>query len=173
MKTVIIFLLVIAVIAAVVIAAKMPKTGKTNRGRIGPKPIATANEQGMFWRLIEAFPAPEYVVLTQVSFGAMLTTKDRATRNSFDRKIADFVVTNKGFKVLAIIELDDKSHNGREQQDASRDAILREAGYNVLRYKRTPEAKQLLADVLENPSAESNKLPPAKNTVPMPLHIKT
>ena len=147
MKSIIIFLLVIAVIAAIVIAAKMPKTGKARKGNFGPKSIATANEQGMFWRLIEAFPAPEYIVLTQVSFGAMLTAKNGASRGSFDRKIADFVVTNKGFKVLAVVELDDKSHNGREQQDASRDAILIEAGYKVLRYAKTPDADKLRTDL--------------------------
>lgn len=147
MKTIVIFLLVLLVIAAIVFLKRLPKNERTRRGNFGPKPIATANEQGMFWRLIEAFPAPEYIVLTQVSFGAMLTAKNGASRSSFDRKIADFVVTNKGFKILAVVELDDKSHNGREQQDASRDAILSEAGYNVLRYAKTPDVAKLRADL--------------------------
>lgn len=147
MKTIVIFLLVMLVIAAIVFLKRLPKNEKTRRGNFGPKPIATANEQGMFWRLIEAFPTPEYIVLTQVSFGAMLTAKNGASRSSFDRKIADFVVTNKGFKVLAVVELDDKSHNGREQQDANRDAILSEAGYKVLRYAKTPDVEKLRADL--------------------------
>lgn len=160
--TIIVFVILAVLAAAAFIALKMPKNGKAKKGTFGPKPIATANEQKMFWRLVTAFPAPEYVVLTQVAFGAMLTAKGGASRNSFDRKIADFVVTNKGFKVLAAIELDDSSHKGKEEKDADRDAILIEAGYKVLRYATIPEIEKLQSDLLVDPDratvAETAKL---------------
>lgn len=138
--------LVIAIAAAVAVIARMPK-GKAGKGAFGPRQLVTANEQGMFWRLVSTFPTPEYVVLTQVSFGALLTARGGASRYSFAQKRADFVLTNKSFKVLAVIELDDKSHKGREKDDESRDAMLIEAGYKVLRYTRTPERDRLLSDM--------------------------
>ena len=118
-------------------------------GTFSAKQIATANEQGMYWRLVAAFPAVDFIVLTQVSFGALLLAKGGASRYSFAQKIADFVVTNRGFKVLAIVELDDRSHRGREKQDASRDAMLAEAGYKVLRYTSIPAIELLVQDIKE------------------------
>lgn len=102
----------------------------------------------MFWRLSEAFPKPDYVVLAQVSFGALLTAKQGASRNSFSQKIADFVLTDKAFQVLATIEFDDGSHKGREGRDASRDAMLAQAKYKILRYRSIPSTDKLVADVL-------------------------
>ncbi len=142
--------LAVALIAVVVasIAMKGKQTrGNGKQGTFGPRAIATANEQHMFWKLVKAFPAPEYVVLTQVSFGALLTAKGGASRGSFSQKMADFVLTDKAFTVLAVIELDDSSHKGREDNDRSRDAMLIEAGYKVVRYPRIPEVEKLHADI--------------------------
>ena len=148
------WVLILIAVAAVLVAA-MGKgrgfAGKGKKGTFGPRSLATANEQKMFWRLREAFASPEYVVLTQVSFGALLTAKGGASRYSFAQKRADFVITNKGFKVLAVIELDDSSHKGRESHDAERDEMLVEAGYKVLRYTGIPEAAKLTADVTPPP----------------------
>lgn len=145
-------LLALGVIALMLVLGVLLLKGKgqgrtKEKGFFEAKELATANEQGMFWRLVGALPMPEYVVLTQVSFGALLMAKDGASRYSFAQKRADFVVCNKGFKVLAVIELDDSSHKGNEQKDNDRDAMLIEAGYRVLRYKRIPEVAKLRADI--------------------------
>lgn len=104
----------------------------------------TENEQAMFNRLIGALP--HCIVLAQVSFGALLSSRSRASRNTFDRKIADFVVCDKAFQVLAIVELDDGSHRGNEARDATRDLLLTAAGYRVLRYSRIPNIDRVQAD---------------------------
>lgn len=143
-------LLLVAIFVA--IAALTLAKGRKAKGAFAKRKIATANEQGMYWRLIECFPQPEYVVLTQVSFGAMLIAKNGASRYSFSQKRADFVVADKTFKVLAVIELDDSSHKGREADDAKRDAMLTQAGYKVLRYARIPDTKQLKADLMTPPA---------------------
>ena len=110
------------------------------------KPLLTAREQGMFALLVEALP--EYAVLAQISFGALLCAKTRAGRNRFDRKIADFAICNKKTaEVLALIELDDSSHRGKEAQDAARDDMLTGAGYTVLRYDRVPTAAEVRSDM--------------------------
>ncbi|MFM2276392.1 MAG: hypothetical protein RL211_2264 [Pseudomonadota bacterium] len=140
---------VIAAIAvfAVIATALKPQSGKGKKGTFAKRPLATANEQGMYWRLLECFKQPEYVVFAQVSFGALLTAKQGASRYSFSQKMADFVLLNKAFKVVAVIELDDSSHKGREANDANRDAMLEQAGYNVLRYAKTPDRNKLINDI--------------------------
>lgn len=105
----------------------------------------TENEQAMYFRLVQAFPSG--VVLAQVAFSALIQSKDRATRSTFDRKRADFVICTKAFQVAAVIELDDSSHKGREAQDAKRDSLLQSAGYRVLRYKTIPDIEKLRIDV--------------------------
>jgi very-short-patch-repair endonuclease len=111
----------------------------------------SANEQAMFNRLKGALP--QYTVLAQVSFGALLTARLTATRNTFDRKIADFVVCDPAFQVLAVIELDDASHKKKGERDARRDAMLTAAGYRVLRYSRIPDIDRVQMDFASVPLA--------------------
>lgn len=103
------------------------------------------NEQPMFKRLNEA--VPEYYVLAQVAFSAFMTAKGYATRALFNRKIADFVILDQHFNVVAVIELDDASHNGKEEKDAQRDALIAEAGFKVIRYKKTPDIQKVRTDL--------------------------
>jgi very-short-patch-repair endonuclease len=104
----------------------------------------TAREQAMYNRLVQTLP--DLVVLPQVSFGALLTARTRAARSTFSRKIADFVVCDRSFKVVAVVELGDKGNKGKSQRDADRDALLIEAGYRVLRYPRVPDIGRVEAD---------------------------
>lgn len=107
--------------------------------------LLTSHEQKMYFELTAAVPG--CIVLAQVAFSALLTSKNRATRNRFDRKIADYVVCNKTLTVIAVIELDDSSHKGKEQDDAERDAMLKNAGYNTLRYSKIPTRETIQADI--------------------------
>ncbi|TWI69147.1 uncharacterized protein DUF2726 [Pseudoduganella lurida] len=127
------------------VAAKRPATRKAGGTIVAKQPL-TANEQPMYFRLTQALP--DHVVLSQVAFSALLTTRDQATRNTFNRKVADFVICTKAFEVVALVELDDASHAGRKRQDDSRDALLTRAGYRVLRYARVPDVATLQKDVL-------------------------
>ncbi len=116
------------------------------KGKIRKSRPLSMNEQPTFKKLRETLE-PEYVVLSQVSFGAILWTWSKAVRNRYNRKIVDFVVCDKGFNVVAVIELDDSSHKGKEERDAERDLLLSEAGITVIRYKFTPESSQILEDI--------------------------
>lgn len=150
-----IFVLVMIVVAAGVAFAIINPETKKGLGKIGgtkgkqtpitAKTVLTMNEQPTFHRLKEALP--EYSVLAQVSFCAMITATGWATRNRFNRKMADFVICDKAFNVVAVVELDDSSHKGREDKDAERDAMLTEAGLKVIRYKRTPSKEQIRKDL--------------------------
>jgi very-short-patch-repair endonuclease len=115
--------------------------------------VLTKNEAAMYHRLMQALP--DKVILAQVSFGALLTARSKGARNRFDRKMADFVVCDKALQVLAIIELDDISHRGKEGRDAARDKLLLDAGYRVIRYPRIPNAEKVQADFV--PVVKSEK----------------
>jgi len=148
MKTMwLVLFVVIAIAVAFAVLVKLKSSEKAAKGIVVKRPIATANEQGMFWRLVECFPLPEYIVLTQVGFGALLNAKEGASRYSFPQKMADFVLLDKSFKVIAVVELDDSSHKGRERDDDKRDAMLAQAGYSVLRYGKTPDRAKLMNDI--------------------------
>ncbi|MCX7220399.1 MAG: hypothetical protein NTY70_16170 [Burkholderiales bacterium] len=76
------FFIFVAAIAIAIIAKKLKS--KTATALIKAKIPLTKNEQPMFFRLVEAFP--DQIVLAQVAFSALVTTKERAARNTFDRK---------------------------------------------------------------------------------------
>lgn len=126
------------------LGALKKQNNQRERNPIKGKRILTMNEQPTFLRLKEALP--ENIVLAQVAFSAFMTAKGYATRNLFNRKIADFVVLDQHFNIVAIVELDDSSHQGNEAKDENRDALIAEAGYEVIRYKRTPDIQQIKAD---------------------------
>ena len=123
-----------------------PVINEPKKEHIKSSYILTYHEQAMFKLLKQALP--NYHIFVQVSFSAILWTPDQATRNRFNRKIADFVITCENFLIKAIIELDDVSHIGREQQDAERDQFLKTAGYKVIRYKQLPTIEQIKNDMI-------------------------
>lgn len=140
-----IFLIVIMVLAILSVLKKgESKNRNAKRNPIKGKPIITMNEQPTFMKLKEALP--EHIILAQVAFSAFMTAQGYATRNLFNRKVADFVVLDKAFNIVTIVELDDSSHKGKEKFDAERDALIHEAGFKVIRYKRTPELVQIHRD---------------------------
>lgn len=139
--------LIIGIVVVVLLGIMAGKNKKPRQQHtpIQPKAILTRREQQFFQVLSQALP--RCYIFPQVSFSAILNTKGFYTRSQFNRKIADFVICNEQLGIVAIIELDDSSHKGREQQDATRDAMLNEAGYTVLRYAQIPESWQIQKDL--------------------------
>ena len=141
-----VFLLAVGLLAFVMVARK--NSAQNSSGFVDkPKarPPLTAREQAMYNRLVQTLP--DLVVLPQVSFGALLTARTRAARSSFSRKVADFVVCDRSFKVVAVVAFGgDKVNRGKSQRDLDREALLVEAGYRVLRYPRLPDVGRVEAD---------------------------
>ena len=141
--------IVLLAIAALILFFSMLATRQTGKSRrllrLQSKPVMTARERQMYHLLQTALP--ECTVLAQVAFSALVTAKGWENRNRFNRKVADFVLCSQQLNVLAVIELDDSSHAGRECEDKERDAMLRLAGYDTLRYANFPTQQALRADV--------------------------
>lgn len=108
-----------------------------------------------FLKLLEQ-AVPSLRFHAQVSMGALLNVEAKryakgsvATRNTFDRKMVDFVGQCKQTgMVIVLIELDDPSHdrNKKKAEDAKRDEMLQKAGYFTIRWdcrdKHTPQSIQ-------------------------------
>jgi len=101
------------------------------------KPLMTDNEKEFYVRLVEALP--NHYIFSQVALGALLqpnikgnNRKYYSVRGTFSQKIADYVVCDKAMKVVAIVELDDRTHS--TNKDGKRDAMLEQAGYTVVRW---------------------------------------
>lgn len=112
------------------------------------KALLTPNELEFLSRLEAA--APELRFHAQVSMGAVLDAAvsrkqdpkaHMSARGKFSQKIIDFVAQRRDDgSIVAIIELDDRTHSA--DKDARRDAMLEQAGYNVVRWqsKHKPDA---------------------------------
>lgn len=124
--------------------ASTKKNSKNGETPIIAKRLLTEHEKILFNQLIQL---PNCYVFTQVSLAAFLHTSGWKTRNKFIRKIADFVITDRNLNILAVIELDDKSHDNKVEADMARDKMIQTAGYKILRYRKMPTVDQLYSDV--------------------------
>jgi very-short-patch-repair endonuclease len=131
----------IFVIGVLALVATAVLKGNKTREKPRAKQPMTEREQAMFFRLQQTFP--DLVVMPQMAMSALLTAKAIGTRNTFDRKVADFVVCTKSFNVVCVIELDDASHRNKGAKDKARDAMLQAAGYKTTRFKNIPDVEPL------------------------------
>ncbi|MDO4769551.1 MAG: DUF2726 domain-containing protein [Brachymonas sp.] len=117
--------------------------------------LLSNREREMFGVLKKAFPEPNFTVLSQVSMQALITTpkKDQGARNRYDKKYVDFVICSPSLFVIAVIELDDCTHDRKQDKDAERDAMLASAGIRTVRYRQIPHhlsVEALRADVFNS-----------------------
>ena len=149
-----IFALVLALIFVISTVVKQNRAKSKLPLVLKRKQILTNREQQMFSILSSALP--ECVVLAQVAFSALVTADGWQSRNRFNRKVADFVLCSKNMNVIAVIELDDRSHMGREHHDRERDAMLKQAGYTTIRYPNIPTTETIRQDIEKLLLAEHN-----------------
>jgi very-short-patch-repair endonuclease len=95
-------------------------------------------EQVLYHRLVQALP--DRIVLAQVQVSRVLGVKKGFNfyewNNRIDRMSYDFVVCAMDSSVLAVIELDDKSHGSesRRRADAKKDRATSAAGIRMIRW---------------------------------------
>jgi hypothetical protein len=136
--------------AAIALILRSVKRGRLPAYRY--RPIQTINEAEFFNCLQRALP--NYYIFPQVSMGAFLqpTAADPTTRNSDYYKICskrvDYAVCDKTHKLIAIVELDDRSHD--PAKDKIRDRIVESAGIRTVRFQssKRPTEGEIVAAVL-------------------------
>jgi len=154
-------LLIVAVIVAVVVSALIVKTQGGSSDEIWPfyakKPL-TQSEQILYFRLLNALP--EHIVLAQVQLSRLLGVKKgnnfQSWNNRINRMSADFVVCSKDSSIVAVIELDDASHEreDRKAADTKKNQALNSAGIPIVRWqaKMLPDETTIKASIPLNPS---------------------
>jgi very-short-patch-repair endonuclease len=107
------------------------------QGRYSRRALLTPNEIDFFHRLRAALP--EYDIFPQVAMHALLepiaSSADQRRRDFWhiSQKIVDYVICDSACTVLALIELDDRTHN--RHKDAIRDARVATSGLTTIRFE--------------------------------------
>lgn len=146
-------------LAVLVIAMALALIKKQNPVVSGPWPFYAKKplsppEQILYFRLSKALP--DHIILAQVQLSRLLGVKKgnnhQSWLNRINRMSADFVVCRKDSTILAVIELDDASHNEskRQEADAKKDKALDAAGIKMHRWqaKAIPSESQIQAALL-------------------------
>lgn len=142
------------------------------------KTILTAREIECYQRLAKSL-SPNFLVFPQVAYSQILearggtSSQNKWLFRTMCQKVADFLVCKSDLTMIAIIELDDSSHYGKEDQDKRRDAIVRQIGLMPLRIPRTPDQALFdrYADVLNrmHPPAAEAQTTRAANPLEQPV----
>lgn len=130
---------------------KLEAAFRASRMLVRKKKLLTDNENEFMRRLEQALP--EFHVMAQVSMGALMDPSPQYEhlRFKYASKIVDYVVCHKDSKeVIALIELDDRTHDVKKDADQARDMLTASAGYKTLRWdsRRKPSVPQIRKQVL-------------------------
>lgn len=164
-----IFLLLGLIILVVVVLAffKSKSQGGAGNNEAWPfyakKPLSQP-EQVLYFRLIEALP--DHIILAQVQLSRFLSVKKghnyQSWSNRINRMSADFVVCNKDSSIVAVIELDDATHQKTDRQaaDAKKDNALTAAEIKIIRWqaKSMPDISAIKSALLPNSSFKQDAL---------------
>jgi hypothetical protein len=146
------------VLPVLLVLVLLMKLVLANAGRRAPEPkykrspIMTENELEFFGRLVAALP--EHYIFPQVAMSALLApaNTDRKQAHSDRLRIAqqriDYVVCNRRCEVVAVVELDDRTHS--KVKDQLRDGRLEQAGFRTVRFqsRQKPPAAEIRAAIL-------------------------
>ena len=124
------------------------------------KHLMTETEVLFFGLLRSALP--EFHIFPQVAMGALLSASDWRNRSFFAQKIADFVICQSpGMNVVAVVELDDRSHDRKTKKDRTRDQMLTSVGYATIRWdcRAVPTIDQIRGSILTAHADKSTSNP--------------
>lgn len=161
MKTYLVILLLVALVAGFSAILIWNAKGKNRNGAYKPRKLMTENEEEFFGRLVAALP--DHYIFTQVAMSALLepASSDKKTAYSDRLRIAqqrvDYVVCNKRCEIIAVVELDDRTHS--RAKDQLRDDRLKQAGIRTVRFqaRQKPQADTLRVSILQLSQPEERK----------------
>lgn len=141
MSFLLLMMVVLVIVATLVVVAKAKKgagIGDAPWPFYAKKPLSNP-EQVLYLRLRKALP--EHIVLAQVGLSRMLGVKKGNNFgewfNRINRMSADFVLCSKDSTIVAVIELDDTSHENADRQaaDVKKNKALSSAGIRIVRWQ--------------------------------------
>jgi very-short-patch-repair endonuclease len=118
------------------------------------KNLLSEVEKKLFAKLITSLP--EYFIFSQVQISQLIDVKKghnfQQWFNRINRMSADFVVLNQELKTIAVIELDDSTHNRKDriESDKKKDKALASAGLKTIRWKvgRVPSTESIREQII-------------------------
>lgn len=145
------FVVLVLLVVAILFLAPLTK-GSRQAGTYKARELMTENEAEFFGRLVVALP--DHYIFPEVAMTALIEAASRdkkqahADRLRIAQQRADYVVCDRRCNVVAVVELDDRTHS--RSKDKIRDERLQQAGIRTLRFesKSKPSAQTLRAAVL-------------------------
>jgi Protein of unknown function (DUF2726) len=105
---------------------------------VAAKNLLTERERSLYQCLLDLYP--EHRIFVQVALSQLIDVPEGhserlSIRNQFSQLVADFVLCRSNLSVIAVIELDDRSHQRAERQraDARKNKALADAGIRLVR----------------------------------------
>ena len=119
-----------------------------------PQPLMSRTELD-FWSLLYK-AVPGHHIFPQVATSALLNAASpnsdhfRVVLRAFSTTRIDFVICDNTLKVVALVELDDKSHDDKREKDRRRDFITAQAGYKTVRFdcRQWPDVEEVRKKIL-------------------------
>jgi very-short-patch-repair endonuclease len=165
---------VLAIVLSIVAVVLRSKKGASDGiwPYFAKKPL-TPPEQVLYFRLLKALP--DHMVLAQVQLSRMLGVKKgnnyQSWLNRINQMSADFVICAKDATVLAVVELDDSSHQSdrRKAADNKKERALTAAGIKLIRWqaRELPDDAVIRSALLPNPSLDPAASPAALARCPL------
>jgi hypothetical protein len=128
---------VLVLLAVLALRAGLQPARKDGVGSYKAAALMTENERDFFVRLVDALP--DHYIFPQVAMGALIvpaaTDKKLAhvDRLRVAQQRVDFVVCDRACKVTAVVELDDRTHQG--PKDQRRDERLNQGAIRTVRFQ--------------------------------------
>lgn len=149
---IIIAIVIFAILAAALAVAVNGLKGKERTGAYRRRKLMTDNELEFFGRLVSALP--DHYVFPQVAMSALLEAassdkkKSHSDRLRIAQQRADYIVCLKNCDLVAVIELDDRTHSS--SKDQLRDSRLEQAGIRTVRFqsRAKPTAEAIRAAII-------------------------
>lgn len=136
---VVLVLLLVAMAIAVQVKRKGASAPVDNDWPYKSRPLLTAPEQVVYYRLVKALP--ECLIFAQVELSRALEITQRGNNaawfNRISGKSLDFVVCLKDTSIVAAIEIDDKTHahERRVKADDTKEKALKAGGIPLIRWR--------------------------------------
>src|SRR5438067_2525586 len=136
-------LILIVLVATAFIALTKTSKGKGRAGTYRRRKLMTDNEAEFFGRLVVALP--DHYIFPQVAMLALLDTASSDNRKAHGDRLriaqqrVDYVVCTRSCEVVAVVELDDRTHS--HAKDQLRDSRLEQAGIRTVRFQARNKPK--------------------------------
>lgn len=120
------------------------------------KYVLSRAEQTLYFRLVKTLP--DHIILAQVQLSQLLMVEKgnnfQYWFNRINRMSCDFVICNKASNIIAVIELDDATHEREDRQkaDAKKDKALNAANIPIIRWqaKSLPDEETIKNTIAAN-----------------------